>query len=165
MLSSSLGSQRSSSGRYSAAMEECRTGGKHSDVGVIGLATATPEEAEEYDSSRRWGLPRELVCLQPILHRWLCRLQLFIDHKMERAPINVGGLISNGALAHSPPPHQVPYAAFSKHSARQGPPAGTLVTSTSTGLGTSTNKAPNIVHKGPVWSHYTIIGTRVPYFK
>ena len=40
----------------------CRTGGKHSDVGVIGLATATPEEAEEYDSSRRWGLPRELVC-------------------------------------------------------------------------------------------------------
>ena len=25
-------------------------------MGVIGLATATPEEAEEYDSSRRWGV-------------------------------------------------------------------------------------------------------------
>ena len=50
----------------------CRTGGKHLDVSALGLATATPEEAEKYDFSRRWGLPRELDYLQrmqPILHR------------------------------------------------------------------------------------------------
>ena len=53
--------------------------------------------ADDGDCRESWFV------LQPILHRWLCRLQLFIDHKMERAPINVGGLNPTAFDSHSKP--------------------------------------------------------------
>ena len=56
--------------------------------------------ADDGDCRESWFV------LQPILHRWLCRLQLFIDHKMERAPINVGGQ-NPTASAQSPSPSSV----------------------------------------------------------
>ena len=53
--------------------------------------------ADDGDCRESWFV------LQPILHRWLCRLQLYIDHKMERAPINVGGLNPTALVSHSKP--------------------------------------------------------------
>ena len=81
--------------------------------------------ADDGDCRESWFV------LQPILHRWLCRLQLFIDHKLERAPIKLEGNIQWCLTLSLQAPSGV--RTRSGTTARTSrPSAGTLVTSTST---------------------------------